>query len=246
MRLNRLRYKIFFSFTAILLILGGLVLTLFRSSQYYDPTFQYMAKNAMLIQLILEEGGRDSLQKALDISGDYGRTRIWVTDNNGNVIARSFTGALPAEAANPDAYPSREVGNVRIHQVQAGDTEVIAITPVSLSGQPATLFLSNQLRAKETPEQFFLRGLASVLLAGLVLVFLVTWFISRPLRKVRKAVTAMAGGQLSVRVKADSADELGELSRAFNQMAESLERMIRGSCELLEHFTFYFMYSHMI
>jgi signal transduction histidine kinase len=61
-------------------------------------------------------------------------------------------------------------------------------------------------------------GLAALLL-GAVLV----QQIIAPLRRLQSAAHAIAGGDLSQRVATTSRDEVGEVSRAFNQMAEALE-----------------------
>ena len=49
-------------------------------------------------------------------------------------------------------------------------------------------------------------------------------FFSRPLKKMKDAVEALAASDLSVRVPIYSGDELGQLGRSFNYMAEALQR----------------------
>ena len=69
-------------------------------------------------------------------------------------------------------------------------------------------------------------------IGGLVLVFLLAGavglflrrFVVRPVKAVAGASTQLAEGDLSVRVPPMSDDELGDLARAFNAMAEALER----------------------
>ena len=70
--------------------------------------------------------------------------------------------------------------------------------------------------------------------------------ISRPLERLTQAVRRLGGGDLSTRVPARSplrgrkpwrdrhrVDELEELTRAFNEMADRVERLVRGQRELL-------------
>ena len=69
-------------------------------------------------------------------------------------------------------------------------------------------------------------------IGGLVLVILVvlggTWYLRRgvvrPIVKVAEATGQLAAGDLSTRVPAHSEDEIGDLARGFNSMADSLER----------------------
>src|SRR5271169_5108163 len=61
---------------------------------------------------------------------------------------------------------------------------------------------------------------AGSLLIGLML----TQYISKPIRLLRKASEKIAGGDFAVRIAAKSSDEVGGLSKAFNKMAESLQK----------------------
>ncbi|MDD5952721.1 MAG: HAMP domain-containing sensor histidine kinase [Oscillospiraceae bacterium] len=73
----------------------------------------------------------------------------------------------------------------------------------------------------EVVKMFFLAGIAAFLVA-----FGVTWLYSykmtRPLRSMCEATKSFAMGDFSVRVPVFSDDEIGELAKAFNQMAETL------------------------
>lgn len=51
--------------------------------------------------------------------------------------------------------------------------------------------------------------------------------MTSPLRQMTAAATRMAGGDHGVRVTATSRDEIGDLARAFNRMAEELEHVDR-------------------
>lgn len=235
MRFNRLGMKVFVSFVLILAVTGLLVFGLFRSSQDYEPGYQNMAKNAMIIKLILEETGRNNVTRTLNAIGRSGRVLAWVNNAGGKTVASSIEGDIPSEALNLEYNRSWQLDEVTLYQIHKGDTEVVAAVPMRLSGKEYTLYLSNRLRDRDAPELLFLRGLAPVLLAGVVLMFLLTWFISRPLRSLHIAVSNMGTGDLSTRVKVDANDELGDLGRAFNRMAGSLERMIRGSRELMSN-----------
>jgi signal transduction histidine kinase len=68
--------------------------------------------------------------------------------------------------------------------------------------------------------------------------------LSRPLERLTEAARRLGGGDLAARVPAvvrarwwhrrgAPADEIAELTRAFNEMAERVERLVRGQKELL-------------
>jgi signal transduction histidine kinase len=96
-----------------------------------------------------------------------------------------------------------------------------------------TLIVSpNDLATANNPAADFLASvngaiLSSAAIAGgiaLILGGVLFLQITAPLRKLKKAAAAVAGGDLSQRVNIHSRDEFGELGQTFNGMTESLEK----------------------
>jgi PAS domain S-box-containing protein len=58
---------------------------------------------------------------------------------------------------------------------------------------------------------------------GVAAAYLASKVVSRPIRALQTGVERIAGGQLDYRIEVQGRDELGELGRAFNQMAARLE-----------------------
>jgi signal transduction histidine kinase len=54
-----------------------------------------------------------------------------------------------------------------------------------------------------------------------------------PIRKIAASIALFGHGNLNVRVETDRDDEIGQLGRSFNEMAERLERMILNERRLL-------------
>lgn len=69
-----------------------------------------------------------------------------------------------------------------------------------------------------------LGGLASVIIA-LVIAFFLSRRILRPIEALTSAVREMEGGNFRQQVTVSSKDEIGELARAFNSMADNLVRV---------------------
>lgn len=62
-----------------------------------------------------------------------------------------------------------------------------------------------------------------IMLAAVVAVYIITERIIHPLKSMKKAAKSFADGDFSARVTAYGQDEIAELGKAFNNMAESLD-----------------------
>ena len=77
------------------------------------------------------------------------------------------------------------------------------------------------------PEQLF------VLLAVLVLCYLLARYLTSPLRKLQTALERFGQGDFSARTAATRRDELGELARTFDRMAERIQNLVAAERRLL-------------
>jgi two-component system sensor histidine kinase CpxA len=76
------------------------------------------------------------------------------------------------------------------------------------------------------------RVLLAILITGLISLGLAA-MLTRPIRRLRLAAQQMAGGDLSVRVGGRGKDEVAELARDFDVMAERLREMLESQRRLL-------------
>ena len=77
------------------------------------------------------------------------------------------------------------------------------------------------------PEQFL------VLLAVLALCYLLARYLTSPLRKLQTALERFGQGDFSARTGANRRDELGELARTFDRMAERIQNLVAAERRLL-------------
>lgn len=78
--------------------------------------------------------------------------------------------------------------------------------------------------------------LLTALVASLVFAILLAWYFSKPIRNLRTAFDALADGDMSVRAAptmGSRRDELADLGRDFDQMAERLQNLITAQQRLL-------------
>jgi len=108
--------------------------------------------------------------------------------------------------------------------------------PVVSSAGKHYIFVA-RFRQPGAPPPFFspLRIAVSILIAGLVC-FLLSSYLTRPLKKLQSTVKAFAEGNLDARVTPELGkrhDELAELGREFDDMAERIEGLISSQKRLL-------------
>ncbi len=106
--------------------------------------------------------------------------------------------------------------------------------PVYSDGKRIGTLLARSFEKKELAEKeatfkkrvsHFLSIYLLIAGAGTVLIgLLLTQYLSKPVMLLRKASEKIAGGDFSARVASGSSDEVGDLSKTFNRMAESLQR----------------------
>jgi two-component system nitrogen regulation sensor histidine kinase NtrY len=88
------------------------------------------------------------------------------------------------------------------------------------------LLVSNSLREQVGLERSILWTGVTVAVSGILLGVLLGWWVTervtRPVEKLAAGARSIASGDWSVRVEPTTADEIGDLARAFNQMTEQL------------------------
>jgi signal transduction histidine kinase len=107
------------------------------------------------------------------------------------------------------------------------ESVLVHYAPFQLNGEPIVILL--QVHAADVGEAVAAVRLNIVLplLFSLVAVGMVLFILSRrlagPVHSMRQAALQIAGGDLDTRVPVTSADEVGELAKSFNYMAEQMQ-----------------------
>ncbi len=78
--------------------------------------------------------------------------------------------------------------------------------------------------------QFYL-GIVITLALSLVLSLFFSHYITRPITDITRQADSLARGQLDRRVRVNSANEIGQLSRGFNMMADALQQTLNQLTE---------------
>ncbi len=190
----------------------------------------------------------------------YGRTAAATLERSGE-IPTLLPGAAPAEKWQPylfagdgtplSATTPEELRNQMRRFVKSGAegdrtsdrSKIMAVRVLSPSGKgyiaametPAATPRQRFRHFPFPPDMLFRVGV-SIIIGGLSCYILARWFTS-PLRLLRSAAKKLAEGDLTARVPlniiGDRNDEIVELGREFNQMAERIESLIMAQRQLV-------------
>ncbi|QXE86621.1 HAMP domain-containing histidine kinase [Geomonas nitrogeniifigens] len=157
---------------------------------------------------------------------------VWVTDAAGELLGASFEGRRPPEVETVARRTGSHDG-VTVTVDPAGGFPWYAVLPVTgAEHRPLRLYLLSQRHGGSFPAGGFAAGLALIGALVALLAVPLTLRITRPLKRLEESALRIAAGDLSARAELSERDEIGRLARAFNDMAETVERMVRGGREL--------------
>jgi signal transduction histidine kinase len=213
---------------AILLVMLG-ILTLsflvFRSISeqmeraYFNPVFDKMDELEIeSASAALDQGGVPALSAYMRRLDSLFRGKHYLLDAQGVDLVNGANQA--ALLPKPPASSSREQQQDRIvvtHRANDGRYWFIAVSD----------------RDRSRPWMFFPYYL---LVAGVIvlLYWLAAVGLVSPIRKVSRSAESFGRGDLAARVITRRPDEIGDLARSFNQMADRLETLITSERRLLQ------------
>ena len=182
---------------------------------------------------VYERDGRQRAASILENVTDDGRFPVWVYSADGHLIA----GHAPLD--NAADVVGRAMATDEAERVVSRETTLLARSTTSESGRhyvvvweaPRPLRWSTDVRSAR------LFRLAAPLFASGALCFLLTWYITKPIRTLRDASRHFGAGDLSVRVsdhrELQRRDVLSELAGEFDRMAARIEASVAARQRLL-------------
>ncbi len=149
---------------------------------------------------------------------------IIVRDARGQVVSHTFERAVPHDLVRPP----EQSGDSEIDLEVFTSTEglIFNVTHPILNGHAGTLQLgvTDQMVTQESTVviRSVLWGLALCAMIGAGLALLLTHILTHPIHHLVQAANRIREGDFETRSKVFSADEIGRLAVAFNQMTEGL------------------------
>lgn len=232
----RLYLKLYVAFAAAVLltalVLGAFAFALTeknlerRFHGFLDDRARAMVQ---ILEYVLESEGRGRATEAAAAKSAAGRIagwtggEVWFLDRREQVVGASVSQAPP-----PFPRPRHTAGPASFAR-----DEGIWYVRAELTDGGVALLTGPSPRPYGEGGGWF--ALAAVALIFLILLYPFSRLLGRPLARLREGAVALADGRLEHRVALQRADEIGDLGRAFDQMAERLQRLIQASRELNAH-----------
>jgi adenylate cyclase len=169
---------------------------------------------------------------AQQVGSEDGLVAVRLLDRDGRVVASldpAERGEMLGTVALEGVAGSRGPGTT----TERRDSRLLVAVPVQYSdvhlGEAQIeldLAVLVEPEVAESQRQLLLLAVVVVIVGVAGGVIFVALLVG-PLRRLRAGVERLARGDLTVRIPPTSADEVGELTRAFNQMGESLQQKER-------------------
>jgi len=245
MRPAKLYIKIFLSFVVILIITEVMIfgLFIFSAGRSFNFHFERYAKaQAMMINNFIKEkiqsepethpAKNKSLQNFLLYLGEVYDAKIWLANSDGTMLIKSFQGDIPADIARIDKKRVKDYQLFKMHRDFKRRHFFYITIPVEISNNETGCFHLYQNMKKSHIEGSFALGLAGIGIVIAILVIPVSRLITKRIKRLKASAIRIAEGDLSHRIPVKGKDEIEELGRSFNRMADELEKMIKGGREL--------------
>lgn len=240
MRLARrsLFLKIFLSFWVIVVATGiSLILTfILQRGPVPDRWRAMLADTARYSGTIavaeMERGGNSAASSYLERIDREGHLQSCLFDGTGVAVAgahcATFDDMAKQVATSKAVTFGMRYGLIRAAMMLTGSTGREYIFATNLPEGPRAVFRANRFSAA-------LQWSVAFLVSGFIC-YLLTRYLTTPILQLRAASQQLARGDLTTRAAAsmeDRRDELGDLVRDFNTMADRMEELISNQRQLI-------------
>ena len=245
MKLSKLYIKIFLSFLLVLvvtLILTFAIFVIAAGRDFHSRMGNYVRAHVLITKELVEDkiksnpgvpvSQNEDLRNVIGRLGQAYSSMVWLTGADGKLLMKSFSGDIPKTLSDFRWKRVKESKNFELYRRMKRGWQWYAIIPTRFQeGQTGRLHLFFERPEKEHPEGF---GLALIIIGVVIalLVLPISRYITKRVKELSESASRITEGELSHRATVKGKDEIGELGRTFNRMAEKLERMIQSGKEL--------------
>ncbi|KTD17086.1 two-component system sensor histidine kinase CpxA [Legionella jordanis] len=236
--MRSLYWKIFLSFwvATILIIITTAWVTSEIAQKSSIPARErvFMDSYANAAVATFESGQQTALKKWLNQIGASRKMTLYLLSSAGEIIGNQTPPEVVKQISQHLVEELLDEGVLKFGDIIVSheilSTSGKAYRLVAVSEKPLAHFV-------EIPwAGLTLRLIIAIVISGIIC-YLLSIYLTQPLRSLRMAAKSIATGQLNTRVgrfKGHHRDEIAELSDEFDQMAEQLENIINSKERLLQ------------
>ncbi|MEW6367124.1 MAG: ATP-binding protein [Acidobacteriota bacterium] len=176
----------------------------------------------------LRHGGLPALRALMEDWGCHGNVLLFAVDGHGRDLLGRPVDADALARARMLVEAGEEPEVARRVRLQDGETYLLYIPTGAEPWQERLLFRGRP------PSPIV--PLAAATLASLIFGVLLAWYVARPIRYLRSAFASLSQGRLETRVAplmGRRRDEVADLGRDFDRMAQKLQNLIAAQRSLL-------------
>lgn len=188
--------------------------------------FETAALNVPAKYDILQDNTIEEIASNLEKGGNSTSRLLRISDEQKNVLYASDgfdADGILLEQTNENTKTYRIIEMAGGYYVQTG---VVLNTLDRLLYLETMRDISDVFRERELGFSVYRRVTVAMLVVGTAIMHLISSWLTKPIRLLTKATKRMAAGDYYYRAKQISGDELGQLTKDFNYMANALEENI--------------------
>ncbi|HWR40932.1 MAG TPA: HAMP domain-containing sensor histidine kinase [Patescibacteria group bacterium] len=234
------------SFIALGLMMSYLVRSYVVDSKRQDLLTKGTAAVAMVNPILAS--GKVPTDIFLQSMSDMAGATLWIMDEDGDLIAGHM----------PERWTPRQLGSInelreiatqysgtaqifmRPNRAHADPAIVLAL-PIPAAAQASTLFmyvpLTGVTKISDAVETLLLYALLVGVIIAILFGLILSRSLTRPVADISRAAAAFAKGDYSSRTTATGGDEIGDLGRTFNSMADDLAKTEQNRRDFLANVT---------
>jgi two-component system sensor histidine kinase CpxA len=206
--------------TLIITVIGSAMISAFRLevSERRFPLARLAAFELREARQAYERGGREGLAAHMRSLQSTHPGHVFLTDRNGrDLVTSEDRSNLVERARRRETFAVMQRSGVMI--TRAADDGEYWFFIMFPRGRPGAWFL--------LPHHWW------EIAVGVLLCYWLAFHLTSPVRQLERAVDRFGRGDLSARVNSRRRDELGQLGRAFDQMAGRVETLLTAERRLL-------------
>lgn len=221
----------------LILLAIGLALIYGVQSYFYNSARNYMVSKINAVNVVLTRYAKSSgsnlnaeIRRTLETFSDKDKMELMAIDYDGMIVLTS-SGFSPDYAISMPDYDAAMHGTASYGYSTArteNGERIMAVTlPITeISGEYSAIRVVTSLETIDETIRAFVLWMSLIAVAILLLLGISDLYfvglILRPIREINANTEKFAQGDFSARIRQESEDEIGELCRGINHMADEL------------------------